>query len=65
MKQRQIAKTDDSLLIDIKDACIRYQVGESKMRKIAEEANAVVRIGRSVRVVQSKMDEYLLKQIGD
>ena len=30
----------------ITDACQRYSLGKSSMRKIAEEAGAVVRIGR-------------------
>ena len=43
----------------LEDACARYSFGRSTMRKIAEDAGAVVRIGRCYRVNFDKVDAYL------
>lgn len=40
-------------------ACVRYGYGKATMRKLAEQAEAVIRIGRTVRVNYSKVDSYL------
>lgn len=37
----------------------RYGYGQATIRKIAEDAGAVIRIGRTVRYNFSKMDRYL------
>lgn len=43
----------------IEQACQRYGVGRNTMRKIAEDANAVVRIGRNYLIDFPKVDEYM------
>lgn len=43
----------------INDACARYGVGIGTMRKIAEDAGAVVRIGRTYLINFTKVDAYM------
>lgn len=43
----------------IEPACMRYGVGKNTMRKIAEDAGAVVRIGKSYLINVSKVDKYM------
>ena len=45
--------------IKIESACMRYGVGKNTMRKIAEDAGAVVRIGKSYLINVSKVDKYM------
>lgn len=45
--------------IKIEPACMRYGVGRNTMRKIAEDAGAVVRIGKSYLINVSKVDKYM------
>ena len=45
--------------IKIEPACMRYGVGKNTMRKIAEDAGAVVRIGKSYLIKGSKVDMYM------
>lgn len=41
------------------DGCARYALGRPTMRKVAEDAGAVVRIGRRYLVNFSKVDRYM------
>lgn len=43
----------------IEQACQRYGVGRNTMRQIAEDANAVIRIGRNYLIDFPKVDEYM------
>ena len=43
----------------IDQACERYGVGRSTMRRIAEESGAVVRVGRTYLINYSKVDQYM------
>ncbi|MDE7323089.1 MAG: hypothetical protein K2N73_10270 [Lachnospiraceae bacterium] len=43
----------------IDQACQRYGVGRNTMRKIAEDANAVIRIGRNYLIDFPKVDKYM------
>ena len=43
----------------IDQACQRYGVGRNTMRQIAENANAVIRIGRNYLIDFPKVDEYM------
>ncbi|MBS6395849.1 MAG: hypothetical protein KH452_01675 [Clostridiales bacterium] len=43
----------------IDQACARYGVGRNTMRQIAEQAGAVVRIGRNYLINFQKVDAYL------
>lgn len=40
-------------------ACMRYGVGRNTMRKIAEESNAVVRIGKSYLINFTVVDKFM------
>lgn len=43
----------------VKQACQRYGLGETMMRKTAKEAGAVARIGACFLVNFTKMDAYM------
>lgn len=43
----------------IDQACERYGVGRSTMRRIAEESGAVIRVGRTYLINYSKVDQYM------
>ncbi len=43
----------------IDQACARYGVGRNTMRQIAEQAGAVVRIGRNYLINFHKVDAYM------
>lgn len=43
----------------IDQACARYGVGRNTMRQIAEQAGAVVRIGRNYLINFQKVDAYM------
>lgn len=40
-------------------ACMRYGVGRNTMRKIAEESNAVIRIGKSYLINFTVVDKFM------
>ena len=43
----------------LEQAGMRYGFGRNSMRKVAEDAGAIIKIGKSVRVNFSIMDKYL------
>lgn len=43
----------------LENASARYGFGRNKMREVASEAGAVIKIGRSVRVNFTILDKYL------
>lgn len=43
----------------LEQACIRYNIGHNAMRQVAEDAKAVVRVGKSYLINFTKVDEYL------
>lgn len=43
----------------LEQAGMRYGFGRNSMRKIAENAGAIIKIGKSVRVNFTIMDKYL------
>ena len=43
----------------LEQAGIRYGFGRNSMRKIAEQAGAVIKIGKSVRVNFTILDKYM------
>lgn len=43
----------------IEQVCQRYGVGRNTMRQIAEDANAVIRIGRNYLIDFPKVDKYM------
>ena len=49
----------------IDQACQRYGVGRNTMRQIAEDANAVIRIGRNYLIDFPKVDKYMDALLGE
>lgn len=43
----------------IEDACARYRLGKNTMRKVAEDAGAVIRIGKRYLINFAKVDAYM------
>lgn len=43
----------------LEQACLRYGLGRNTMRKVADEAGAVVRIGKCYLINYSKVDDYM------
>ncbi len=43
----------------LEQAGLRYGFGRNSMRKIAEDAGAIIKIGKCVRVNFSKVDAYM------
>lgn len=43
----------------IEQACARYGVGRNTMRQIAEQAGAVIKIGRNYLINFQKVDAYM------
>lgn len=43
----------------IEQACLRYGVGKNTMRKIASDAEAVIRIGKNYLINYEKVDTYM------
>lgn len=40
-------------------ACIRYSIGQNAMRQVAEDAGAVIRIGKRYLINFTKVDAYM------
>lgn len=49
----------------IEQACLRYGLGKNTMRKVAEDAQAVIRIGKSYLINYSKVDAYMDSMSGE
>ena len=49
----------------IEQACLRYGLGKNTMRTVAEDAQAVIRIGKSYLINYSKVDAYMDSMSGE
>lgn len=49
----------------LEQAGMRYGFGRNSMRKIAEEAGAIIKIGKSVRVNFTILDRYMDAMSGE
>ena len=58
MRSRMVKMAPNAKLGSLDDACARYGFGRNKMRQIAENAGAVVKIGRCVRLNFAVLDKY-------
>ena len=58
-RTKSVAKREEVVTSDITEACARYGLGKPTMRRVAEDAGAVVRIGRRYLIHLGKMDEYM------
>jgi len=45
--------------VGLPEACQRYGLGKATMRKVAEDASAVIRLGRRYLVNVAKVDLYM------
>ena len=60
MNKRAKATTTENVKTgSIEDACARYSLGLASMRKVAEDAGAVVHIGRRYLINFDKVDLYM------
>lgn len=63
MQMRNRYESDKSAgrakLLTVDEGCARYSFGRATMRKVAEDAGAVVRIGRVYRINTDKVDRYI------
>lgn len=44
---------------NVETSCKRYDLGKNTMRKIGEDAHAIIRIGKNVYYYFPKIDKYL------
>lgn len=59
-KRKKLEITDVAVKTGgIDEACVRYGLGKASMRKVAEDAGAVIRIGKRYLVNYSKVDVYM------
>lgn len=49
----------DAVSGGIDEACMRYGLGKTTMRKVAEDANAIIRIDRRLLINYMKVDTYM------
>ena len=52
----------DCSLLSVTNAMDRYNLGRKSLMELAEAANAVIRIGRNIRIVTSKVDRFISEQ---
>lgn len=43
----------------LEQACLRYGLGKNSMRRVAEEAAAVIRVGKCYLINYTKVDAYM------
>lgn len=58
-KERLMTMNSEVKAGKLEQACIRYGVGKNTMRKIADEANAVIRIGKCYLINFTVVDKYM------
>ncbi len=65
MRKRIQNNMSDMKVGTLECAGARYSFGRNKMRTIAEEAGAIIKIGKSVRVNFTILDKYMDSLSGD
>lgn len=58
------ADTTKQFLLSYQEAATRYAVSVNTVKKFALEANAIVRMGKSARIIANKLDNYLCEIAG-
>lgn len=53
------ADTSGQHLLTYSEAAARYAVSQNTVKKMAENANAIVRFGRTARIIAPKLDVFL------
>lgn len=59
MRERTRHDSSRAELITLQEVCQLYAVGLNSARTLARKANAVLHIGRNVRIVKSRLDSYI------
>lgn len=59
MRKKNITELTEVKTGGIDEACARYGLGKQSMRKVAEDAGAVIRIGKRYLVNFVKVDRYM------
>ena len=59
MRERTRHDSSTAELITLEELCQLYAVGLNSARTLAKKANAVLHIGRNVRIVKSRLDSYI------
>ena len=59
MRERTRHDSSTAKLITLEELCKMYAVGLNSARILAKKANAIVHIGRNVRIVKSRLDSYI------
>lgn len=59
MRERTRHDSSTAELITLEELCKMYAVGLNSARTLARKANAIVHIGRNVRIVKSRLDSYI------
>ena len=61
MRPLQINREEEPFLMTLEEGKSRYRLGANTFRAVANQANAVLRFGRTVRYSRNKLDEYFNK----
>lgn len=59
MRERTRHDSSRAELLTLSEVCQLYAVGLNSARTLAKKANAVLHIGRNVRIVKSRLDSYI------
>ena len=57
--KKKFSSVEDAVTITVPQAQARYNVGKEKVREMAHQANALVKMGNSILIVRQKLDDYL------
>lgn len=59
MRTRPLSDKAEIRTGGIDEGCARYSVGRQTMRRIAEDANAVIRVGKRYLLNFERIDRYM------
>lgn len=59
MRERTRHDSSTAELLTLPEVCKLYAVGLNSARSLAQKANAIVHIGRSTRIIKSRLDSYI------
>ena len=63
MRERTRYDSATAELLTLPELCKMYAVGLNSARTLDRKANAVLHIGRNVRIVKSRLDSYIKRLI--
>lgn len=59
MKERTRHDSSKAELLTLPEVCKLYAVGLNSARSLAQQANAIVHIGRCTRVIKERVDSHI------